>query len=870
MKHRKNRKKFNSLLKQGLMLFLAFMVGVSTANVSPMMVRAIEDVSGNDAGDEPFPDEGGNTTVLGPDGEVYHTGVIPVEDENIPSYRSAFPMLLGLDPLVGDGDLPNKYLTSSSDGNLSSIQLPPARDQGSYNSCWAFAATACVEINLIKKGLADSSIDLSELALAYFSYHSVTDPLGGLTGDSHNIKSGYNFLNCGGNYIFASNALMDWAGVQEESLVPYDSTTISQVLQNGLSDATAYENAAAHVTAQGLIVKTDDVSRESYRERIKAAVYEYGAVSTTCYMPYSAVSYYNSETYGWYYPSDVPENHGITIVGWDDTYAKTNFTNTPSVDGAWIVRNSWGESWGDGGYFYMSYDDASIGNSTVFYDAELGTTLDNNYQYDGGYWRNSVGNSSSNRDYSNVFVTKAVDGCGEWLKSVSVDIATKNTPYTVNVYKELTDVSKPDSGELLQSFSGTSGESGSVHLELDNPVFIVEGTYFSVVVSLPARGYLFTDSTYSGSYTHVTFSTVIRPGESFYKADSETTWSDYAASGTGNFLIKAYTENHHALQETLPREATKELDGTLGYWTCDYCHKIYLEKTADHPTTVEERSIKYPQENDKQDDGANESQNPESGDGTGDNAGDNTGDGTGDNTGDNITIPDKPSEEEVVPAEPEPNPEEVKPEVPNPEVDPPIVAPKATTIKKLESCSNGVKISWKKIAGADGYLIYRGGTLIKTIKSVGTTSYVDKKAKTHGKKYTYKIYTYRLDKDGSKKKTASAKKSVYYLKAPVVSVLRDVSLDMGPNELPQYRFQMKWNKLTKVSGYRIYYSTNKSFAKNVKKITLGAGTLKTTVAKLSKGIYYIKICSFKNVGGVRYYSYYSAPMKIKVCNPGIW
>lgn len=840
---RKYLKKLNSLLKQGLMFFLAFMVVVSTVSVSPMMARAIEDVSGNDAEDMLPPNEGGNTTVLGPNGEVYHTGVLPVEDEDIPSYRSGFPMLLGLDPLVGDGDLPSKYLTGSSDGNLATIQLPPARNQGSYNSCWAFAATACVEINLIKKGLADSSIDLSELALAYFSYHSVTDPLGGLTGDSHNIKSGYNFLNCGGNYIFASNALMDWVGVQEESQAPYDSTTISRVLQNGLSEAMAYENAAAHVTSQGLIVKNDDVSRESYRERIKAAIYEYGAVSATCYMPYSAVSYYNSATYGWYYPEDVPENHGVTIVGWDDTYAKTNFTNTPTADGAWIVRNSWGESWGNKGYFYMSYEDPSLGNTAAFYDAELGRSLDNNYQYDGGYWKNSIGNSANDRDYSNVFVTKAVDGCGEWLKSVSVDIATKNTPYMVNVYGKLTDVSKPDSGELLQSFNGISGESGSVHLKLDNPEFLMGGTYFSVVVSLPAGGYLFTDSTYSGSYTHVTFSTAIHPGESFYKATSETSWRDYASAGTGNFLIKAYTENHYALQETLPREATKELDGTLGYWTCDYCHKVYLEKTADHPTTVEERRVKYPQENDKQDDSTDDTQNPESGNGA----------------GDNTTTPDKPSEDGI--------PTNPVPEITNPEIDTPVVAPKATSIKKLESTSSGVKIYWKKITAADGYLIYRDGKLIKTIKKSATTSYTDKSAKVHSKKYTYKIYTYRIDKGGNKKKSSASKKSVYYLKPPVLSKLSDVSLNMGPGEPPRYRFQAQWNKLKKVSGYRIYYSTNKSFSKNVKKKTLKASDTKKIVTNLAKGIYYVKIRSFKDVNGVRYYSYCSAPKKIKVCNP---
>ncbi|NBX76533.1 MAG: hypothetical protein EBQ92_08255 [Proteobacteria bacterium] len=45
--------------------------------------------------------------------------------------------------------------------------------------------------------------------------------------------------------------------------------------------------------------------------------------------------------------------HAITMMGWDDS-AK-----------AWIVRNSWGEEWGEKGYFRIAYDDASgLGNQT--------------------------------------------------------------------------------------------------------------------------------------------------------------------------------------------------------------------------------------------------------------------------------------------------------------------------------------------------------------------------------------------------------------------------------------------------------------------------------------------------------------------------
>ena len=75
--------------------------------------------------------------------------------------------------------------------------------------------------------------------------------------------------------------------------------------------------------------------------------------------------YYSASTASYYYNGSSGTNHDVLIVGWDDNYAAANFATAPPGNGAFIVKNSWGASWGSSGYFYVSYYDTKFGRDGV-------------------------------------------------------------------------------------------------------------------------------------------------------------------------------------------------------------------------------------------------------------------------------------------------------------------------------------------------------------------------------------------------------------------------------------------------------------------------------------------------------------------------
>ena len=67
------------------------------------------------------------------------------------------------------------------------------------------------------------------------------------------------------------------------------------------------------------------------------------------------------------------------------------------------------------------------------------------------------------------------------------------------------------------------------------------------------------------------------------------------------------------------------------------------------------------------------------------------------------------------------------------------VVPGATNKLTAVNQKNGVRLTWTRVTGANGYIIYRDGKKIKTISKGSTLTYTDTKANKNGRRYTYKL-----------------------------------------------------------------------------------------------------------------------------------
>ena len=460
----------------------------------------------------------------------------------------------------GASALAVKYDPREDPDNL----LTSVRDQGGSDLCWAFGTLGLLETQLKKNGYGEQ--DLSEMHMAY-----ATSSSGGndIYGSQYRTSP-----SSGGNRLVSAPYLM--RGVLNGAAMELDDPYI---LQNPPErSVTTTQSVAAAYRAKNILFLSDDMQKADV-QTVKKYIESCGAVAASLYWngstthtgnTGSTTTYYNSAHYAYYYngaklddEGDLDSNHMGLIVGWDDEFPVEYFNeaNRPTSPGAWLIKNSWGDDWGDSGFYWISYEDSNFPlNAFAIEGAAPYEPTDMLYEHDYTAFGAGIGGAY---DYATVFTTKTA---GEVLTSVCVQTFYADTTLEIDVVTDATALNgwspytnRTVKGTLVAAYPGW------YTVELDTPVTLgAAGTSFAVTVH--------TDD--SSNYLSYDDQNVADPGSHYYYTGSA--WQDI--SSYYNLCVKAETHRHAPqYQSEIPATCTEP--GRLACWLCS-CGKFFSDETA--------------------------------------------------------------------------------------------------------------------------------------------------------------------------------------------------------------------------------------------------------------------------------------------------
>ncbi len=339
----------------------------------------------------------------------------------------------------GPVDLPSSY--DSRDAG----RVAPVRDQRNLGTCWAFASLSAIESRL----LPAESWDFSEDHMSHDPYFML-----GQTG--------------GGEYTMAMAYLLGWRGPVTEEQDPYG----DQISPTGLTPVKHIQEV--------LILPDDDP------DAVKRAVMDYGSVETSVYMDLQYVNertdFYNPDTASYCCTVPMVPNHDITIVGWDDDYPKEAFTQPVSRDGAFLCENNWGTEFGRDGFFYISYEDKTIGSDNVVYPVVESTdNYSTIYQCDACGWIGQMGYNEDSAWAANVY---RADRASQ-LSAAGFYAIDQNTSYEVYIARDLPeDVTDINLNKREKVAEGTLGYAGFYTIPFNSTINLKAGERFAVIIHL--------------------------------------------------------------------------------------------------------------------------------------------------------------------------------------------------------------------------------------------------------------------------------------------------------------------------------------------------------------------------------------------------
>lgn len=421
--------------------------------------------------------------------------------------------------LAGSG-LPIRYSLVDADCTTG------VKNQKNLGICWAFSSLESVETGLIKKGLANSSLSLSETHLAYSAFHGTTSDSSDPTcNETFQQINNVRWTRIGGNRYYSIATLGRGYGPVYDSSYPLSLAFQADISDSGSSTASILDSVISDSAKKTSVSRLKNcywlfepnsatgTARASRINDIKKFIMNYGAVEIGIYTN-SYAEPYDPQTNSFYSPKAVTPNHSVTLIGWDDEKK----TSAP-VPGAFLLQNSWGSGVGENGLFWVSYEDRSI-KAPSFYEMEntaLGSVNDEIiHQYDGtGYGsviKPAEPSDSLRISGANVFTADTA----QYLKEVCFYATAAPISYTISIYRYVK--SSPDTGVLVHTQDGSTSYAGYFSVNLTKAIPVAKGEKFAVQVQFNHNnGYI--------PHEKVSYRTYdARSGQSYLY--NGTTWSD--------------------------------------------------------------------------------------------------------------------------------------------------------------------------------------------------------------------------------------------------------------------------------------------------------------------------------------------------------
>jgi len=204
--------------------------------------------------------------------------------------------------------------------------IHPIRDQAHCGSCWAFAATETLSDRFCIASNGSTNVILSP------QYLVSCDKLA---------------FGCNGGNIYQSWLFMSNTGVVTDSCAPY-------VSGNGsVPKCSEYDKCHDGSKLKKYHSKLLSIASLKNPASIQANLMQYGPVDTG-FEVYEDFMYYTGGIYT-HTSGQLLGGHAVKIVGWGEENGVKY----------WIVANSWGEDWGEKGFFRIAFGQCGIDSDAV-------------------------------------------------------------------------------------------------------------------------------------------------------------------------------------------------------------------------------------------------------------------------------------------------------------------------------------------------------------------------------------------------------------------------------------------------------------------------------------------------------------------------